>query len=149
MAAGGIGTGAQIYAAMILGADGVQIGTRFASTQEASCHENFKHRIVNASESDTILTLKELVPVRLSKNEFYQQIVELKNRGEDTPEKLSKILGRGRAKKGIFEGDMVEGELEFGQVSGLINDIPTVSDLMKTLVLQFDQACQRGSQIQL
>ena len=148
LAAGGIGTGAQIYAAMIRGADGVQIGTRFASTNEASCHENFKHRIVNAAENDTILTLKELVPVRLSKNEFYQQIVELKNRGEDTPEKLSKVLGRGRAKKGIFEGDMVEGELEFGQVSGLINDIPTVSDLVKTLILQFNQARQKGSQIQ-
>ena len=144
LAAGGIGTGTQIYSAMVLGADGVQLGTRFASTQEASCHQSFKQRIVKASENETMLTLKELVPVRLSKNEFYQQIVDLKVRGEDSVQNLSELLGRGRAKKGIFEGDMVEGELEFGQVSGLIKNIPTVSELMQALVSQFDIARQKG-----
>lgn len=142
LAAGGIGTGSQILAAMILGANGVQIGTRFACTQEASCHKKFKQRIVDAAENDTMLTLKEIVPVRLSKNEFYQQLVELKNKRQDTVENLSELLGRGRARKGIFEGDMVEGELEFGQVSGLIDDIPMVSELMQNLIREFGVAKQ-------
>lgn len=149
LAAGGIGTGAQIYAAMILGADGVQIGTRFACTVEASCHPAFKDRIVQAAEDDTMLTLKEIVPVRLSKNQFYHQIVELKNRGEDTKQNLSNLLGRGRARKGIFEGDMVEGELEFGQISGLISDIPSVSDLMLNLIQQFRDAQQKALELGL
>ena len=140
LAAGGIGTGSQMLAAMILGADGVQIGTRFACTQEASCHQKFKQRIVEAAENDTMLTLKEIVPVRLSKNEFYQQILELKNQRRDTLENLSELLGRGRARKGIFEGDTMEGELEFGQVSGLIDDIPKVSELMQNLIQQFNKA---------
>ena len=140
LAAGGIGTGSQMLAAMILGADGVQIGTRFACTQEASCHQKFKQRIVEAAENDTMLTLKEIVPVRLSKNEFYQQILELKNQRRDTLENLSELLGRGRARKGIFEGDTMEGELEFGQVSGLIDDIPKVPELMQNLIQQFNKA---------
>ena len=138
LAAGGIGTGSQMFAAMILGADGVQIGTRFACTQEASCHQKFKQRIVEAAENDTMLTLKEIVPVRLSKNEFYQQVLELKNQRRDTVQNLSELLGRGRARKGIFEGDTIEGELEFGQVSGLIDDIPRVSELMQNLIQQFN-----------
>ena len=122
IAAGGIATGRQMFAAMALGAKAVQIGSRFVATPEASCHDNFKNAILNANEGDTELTLKALTPVRLLKNEFYQKVKEAQNRGASV-EELTQLLGRARAKKGMFEGDLIEGELEIGQVSTLIKQI--------------------------
>lgn len=139
IAAGGIGTGAQILAAFALGADGVQIGSRFAATQESSANQAFKEVIVNAKEGDTQLTLKELAPVRLIKNEFYNQVQEKYQQGT-TAEELKALLGRGRSKKGMFEGDLVNGELEIGQVSALIDSIPTVQEVFDDLILGFNQA---------
>ncbi|MFV0140590.1 nitronate monooxygenase [Empedobacter falsenii] len=139
IAAGGIGTGAQILAAFALGADGVQIGSRFAATQESSANQAFKEVIVNAKEGDTQLTLKELAPVRLIKNEFYNQVQQKYQQGT-TAEELKELLGRGRSKKGMFEGDLVNGELEIGQVSALIDSIPTVQEVFDDLILGFNQA---------
>ncbi|MBW7876000.1 MAG: nitronate monooxygenase [Candidatus Cloacimonetes bacterium] len=142
-AAGGIATGAQILAAQVLGADGVQIGTRFACTKESSAHPAFKETIMNSHESSTVLTLKKLTPVRLAKNAFYQKILDLEARGEDSVENLKELLGTGRARKGIFEGDLEEGELEFGQISALIKDCPTVSEVMEGLIKEYEQARSR------
>ncbi|MFV0232406.1 nitronate monooxygenase [Empedobacter falsenii] len=139
IAAGGIGTGSQILAAFALGADGVQIGSRFAATQESSANQAFKEVIVSAKEGDTQLTLKELAPVRLIKNEFYNQVQEKYQQGT-TAEELKALLGRGRSKKGMFEGDLVNGELEIGQVSALIDSIPTVQEVFDDLILGFNQA---------
>lgn len=139
IAAGGIGTGSQMLAAMALGADGVQIGSRFAATKESSANQAFKDVIVNAQEGDTQLTLKELAPVRLIKNEFYNQVQEKYQQGT-TAEELKELLGRGRSKKGMFEGDLVNGELEIGQVSSLIDSIPTVQQVFDELILDFNQA---------
>ncbi|MEG0188289.1 MAG: nitronate monooxygenase, partial [Algoriella sp.] len=139
IAAGGIGTGSQILAAMALGADGVQIGSRFAATQESSANQSFKDVIVNAQEGDTQLTLKELAPVRLIKNEFYNQVQEKYTKGT-TAEELKELLGRGRSKKGMFEGDLVNGELEIGQVSSLIDSIPTVTEVFDDLLVDYQRA---------
>ncbi len=139
IAAGGIGTGSQILAAFALGADGVQIGSRFAATQESSANQAFKEVIVSAKEGDTQLTLKELAPVRLIKNEFYNQVQQKYQQGT-TAEELKALLGRGRSKKGMFEGDLVNGELEIGQVSALIDSIPTVQEVFDDLILGFNQA---------
>lgn len=139
IAAGGIGTGSQILAAFALGADGVQIGSRFAATQESSANQAFKDVIVNAQEGDTQLTLKELAPVRLIKNEFYTQVQE-KYRQGTTAEELKELLGRGRSKKGMFEGDLVNGELEIGQVSSLIDSIPTVAEVFDDLLVDYQVA---------
>ena len=139
IAAGGIGTGSQILAAFALGADGVQIGSRFAATQESSANQAFKEVIVSAKEGDTQLTLKELAPVRLIKNEFYNQVQQKYQQGT-TAEELKELLGRGRSKKGMFEGDLVNGELEIGQVSALIDSIPTVQEVFDDLILGFNQA---------
>lgn len=139
IAAGGIGTGAQILAAFALGADGVQIGSRFAATQESSANQAFKEVIVNAKEGDTQLTLKELAPVRLIKNEFYNQVQEKYQQGT-TAEELKALLGRGRSKKGMFEGDLVNGELEIGQVSSLIDSIATVAEVFDDLLLDYQVA---------
>jgi len=128
IAAGGIGTGRQVLAAMILGADGVQIGSRFAATHEASSHDLFKQEIVNAQEGATELTLKELAPVRLIKNPFYERLQEAYANCA-TKEDLIALLGRARAKKGMFEGDLIEGELEIGQVSALIDEILSVKEV--------------------
>jgi enoyl-[acyl-carrier protein] reductase II len=122
IAAGGIATGRQMFAAMALGADAVQVGSRFVASEEASCHQNFKEAIINANEGDTELSLKQLTPVRLLKNEFYKKVKEAENNRASIIE-LEQLLGRGRAKKGMFEGDMNEGELEIGQVSSLIDKI--------------------------
>ena len=128
MAAGGIATGRAMLAAMTLGADGVQVGSRFVCTPEASSHLNFKKAIVEAGEGDTHLTLKELAPVRLIKNKFWNEVQELYQKSP-SKEDLTELLGRARAKKGMFEGDMDNGELEIGQVSGLINNIiPGIKD---------------------
>lgn len=122
IAAGGIGNGRGMLGAMALGADGVQVGSRFAASEESSAHANFKQRVVDAREGDTILTLKQLAPVRLIKNEFYSAINEAEARGASRQE-LLEILGKRRSRKGIFEGDLQEGELEIGQISAAINDI--------------------------
>ena len=122
IAAGGIGNGRGMLAAMVLGADGVQIGSRFAASKESSAHANFKQKILDVKDGDTHLTLKELAPVRLIKNKFYQQIQELYE-NNPTKEELEDLLGRARAKKGIFEGDLINGELEIGQIAGIINEI--------------------------
>jgi enoyl-[acyl-carrier protein] reductase II len=139
IAAGGIGNGAGILAAMALGADGVQIGTRFVASEEASSHINFKNEVLKAQEGDTKLTLKELAPVRLLKNKFYQDIESLYKQAP-SPEELKELLGRARAKKGMFEGDLEEGELEIGQISGLIKDILPAQDIMKNLIAEFESA---------
>jgi enoyl-[acyl-carrier protein] reductase II len=138
IAAGGIATGRQMLAAMVLGADGVQIGSRFVASEEASSHINFKNAVINSNEGDTFLTLKELVPVRMMKNHFYEEIVEA-YRNHASAEELKKILGRGRAKKGMFEGDVDKGELEIGQVSALIKDIKPAAEIIKEIWLQFNE----------
>ena len=139
IAAGGIATGKQMLAAMVLGADGVQVGTRFVATEEASSHYAFKEVVVNAKEGDTQLTLKELAPVRLIKNDFYQQVKNAYKEGASV-EELKTLLGRGRAKKGMFEGDLENGELEIGQVSALIHEIIPASEVVNELMDDFLRA---------
>ncbi|HCW65481.1 MULTISPECIES: NAD(P)H-dependent flavin oxidoreductase [Leeuwenhoekiella] len=136
IAAGGIATGKGMFAAMILGADGVQIGSRFVATPEASSHQAFKDLVVEAKEGATELTLKELAPVRLLKNKFYTDVKRLY---ESTPtkEELSALLGRGRAKKGMFEGDLEEGELEIGQIAGLIHEIKPAAEVVAEIITEF------------
>lgn len=138
IAAGGFATGEGVLAAMALGADGVQIGTRFALTQESSASPLFKEHCLTLKEGDTVLSLKSLSPTRVVKNEFYAQIKLAEDEGA-SPEIIAEILGRGRAKRGIFEGDLVEGELEIGQVSSSINDLPSVEQVMETIVAQFNE----------
>lgn len=133
IAAGGIGTGRQILAAMMLGADGVQIGSRFAATFESSSHDLFKEEIVRAEEGSTVLTLKELAPVRLIKNQFYEEIQQAYANCA-TKEDLINLLGRARAKKGMFEGDLANGEIEIGQVSSLIDEVKSVKDVFDELL---------------
>jgi enoyl-[acyl-carrier protein] reductase II len=137
IAAGGIATGSQMLAAFALGAEGVQVGSRFASVEESSAHENFKQAIVAAKEGDTILTLKEITPVRLIKNEFYQKVKAAEDRGASKLE-LIELLGRARAKRGIFEGDIIEGELEIGQVSALINKEETAASVIQDMLVEFE-----------
>ncbi|KQC29476.1 NAD(P)H-dependent flavin oxidoreductase [Flagellimonas eckloniae] len=139
IAAGGIATGQAMMAAMVLGADGVQLGSRFAASVEGSSHDLFKEEIVAAKEGDTHLTLKELAPVRLLKNKFYDDVQRAYAAGAST-EDLKILLGRARAKRGMFEGDLVEGELEIGQVSGLINEIKPASEIVKDLMQEFGKA---------
>lgn len=138
IAAGGIALGSQMKAAMILGADGVQIGSRFAATQEASAHENWKKKITELNEGDTLLTLKELTPVRMVKNKFFNELEEIYNVGRNA-EALVASLGRARAKKGMFEGDMEEGELEIGQVSALIDEVLPVETVFANLLKEFNE----------
>ena len=137
IAAGGIGTGSAMAAMFCLGADGVQVGSRFVATHESSAHQNFKERVVNTPEGDTQLTLKELTPVRLIKNEFYAQL-EAAYKAGASKEELTELLGRGRAKKGMFEGDMQEGELEIGQVSGLIKEIVPAAQVVEEMMKEFN-----------
>ena len=139
LAAGGIADGRQMLAAMIMGADGVQVGTRFAATFEASSHKLFKDQIVKAKEGTTHLTLKELAPVRLIRNEFWQKIQEAYQHCA-TKEELITLLGRGRAKKGMFEGDLVEGELEIGQGSSLINEIKSAQQVIEDMLKEYNAA---------
>lgn len=139
IAAGGIGTGRGMLAAMNLGADGVQIGSRFVASPESSAHQNFKDVVVNSEEGDTMLTLKELTPVRLVKNAFYNQVHEAYEKGASI-EELNALLGRGRAKKGMFEGDLIEGELEIGQVAGLIREIKPAAEIVQEIITEFKQA---------
>jgi enoyl-[acyl-carrier protein] reductase II len=137
IAAGGIATGRQMLASMILGAEGVQMGSRFVCSEEASSHVNFKNAILNANEGDTTLSMKKLVPVRLLHNRFYEQIVEAEARGADV-EELKQILGRARAKKGMFEGELEEGELEIGQVSSLIKEIKPAAEIVNEVWKEFN-----------
>lgn len=139
IAAGGIATGKAMLAAMVLGADGVQVGSRFAASFESSAHDDFKKTIVEVEEGGTQVTLKELAPVRLIKNKFYQDVQELYTTAPSV-EDLKALLGRARAKRGMFEGDLIEGELEIGQVSGLIHDIKSVKDIVDGMVSEFEEA---------
>jgi enoyl-[acyl-carrier protein] reductase II len=146
IAAGGIGSGKAMAAAFCLGAEGVQVGSRFAASLESSAHDAFKHAIVAAGDGDTKLTLKELTPVRLLRNGFSQQVEAAYARGA-SKEELSELLGRGRAKKGMFEGDMEEGELEIGQVSATIRDIRPAGDMLRDMVMECKEILYRlGSQ---
>ncbi|MFI1743797.1 NAD(P)H-dependent flavin oxidoreductase [Thalassobellus sediminis] len=137
IAAGGIATGRAMLACMVLGADGVQIGSRFVASEESSAHQAFKKVVIDAKEGDTQLTLKELAPVRLIKNKFYNDVQQLYKAGA-TPEQLKQLLGRARAKKGMFEGDLDEGELEIGQISGLIHNIKPVAQIVDDIIKEFE-----------
>ena len=139
IAAGGIATGSAMLACMVLGADGVQVGSRFVASEESSAHIDFKKVVVDAKEGDTQLTLKELAPVRLVKNKFYNEVQEL-YKTAPTPEQLKELLGRARAKRGMFEGDLEDGELEIGQISGLIHDIKPVASIVKDMLKEFEDS---------
>jgi len=139
IAAGGIATGRGMLATMVLGADGVQVGSRFAASFESSSHNNFKETILKVEEGSTQVTLKELAPVRLIKNKFYQDVQDLYTKCP-TPEELKELLGRARAKKGMFEGDLIEGELEIGQIAGLIREILPVKTIVENMVREFEEA---------
>jgi len=137
IAAGGIGTGAGMMAAFALGAEGIQMGTRFALTQESSASQEFKELCIGLKEGDTILSLKKLSPTRLVKNDFYNEVQAAEDRGAPA-EEIRGILGRGRSKKGIFEGDLSNGELEIGQISSLIDSLPSASDVVKTVIAEYN-----------
>ena len=143
IAAGGISSGKSMFAAMVLGADGVQMGSRFVASEECSAHINFKHKVVAADEGETVLTLKELTAVRLIKNGFYDEIQKAYKRNA-THEELKELLGRGRAKKGMFEGDLIQGELEIGQVSAMIKEIKPVADIISQIVEDFEKANKKN-----
>lgn len=140
IAAGGIATGRGMLAAIALGAEGVQIGSRFVATDEASSHLNFKNKVLEAKEGDTLLTLKELAPVRLLKNPFFEEVMALYQKGEATPENLKNLLGRGRTKKGMFEGNLTEGELEIGQIASIIHSIQSVAEVMQEIITDYETA---------
>ncbi len=139
IAAGGIATGRGMLAAMVLGADGVQVGSRFVASEESSSHRAFKQMVVDAKEGDTVLTLKELAPVRMLKNKFFEDIMALYTTNP-SKEELIKLLGRARAKRGMFEGDLIEGELEIGQIAGLIHHIMPAAQIVAELVTEFETA---------
>lgn len=142
MAAGGIATGRAMLAAFALGAEGVQVGTRFAASEESSGHINFKKKITELKEGDTMLTLKQIVPVRMIKNKFYEQVQEAELRGASR-EELAVLLGRSRSKKGMFEGNLDEGELEIGQISSIINDIKPAAQILKEIWEEFVEERKR------
>jgi len=139
IAAGGIATGRGMLAAMVLGADGVQMGSRFAASEESSGHPAFKQKIVDAGEGGTFLALKKVVPVRMIRNSFYQQVKQMEDSGA-TPEKLTELLGRGRARMGMFEGNTEDGELEIGQVSALIDSIRPAGEIVLTIMEEYESA---------
>lgn len=142
IAAGGIANGQAMLATMVLGADGVQVGTRFVASHEASSHINFKEKVINTQEGETQLTLKELAPVRLIKNKFYNDVQDLYKTNPSIKE-LKELLGRARAKKGMFEGDMEEGELEIGQISGLIDEILPAKTIVENILLEYKEALEK------
>lgn len=148
IAAGGIATGGAMLACMALGADGVQIGSRFVASHESSAHINFKKAVINAKEGDTELTLKELTPVRLMKNEFHSSVKEAYSKNASTKE-LSELLGRGRAKKGMFEGDLKSGELEIGQIAGLMDELLSAEQIITDLVKEFNDIQNKLSKISM
>jgi enoyl-[acyl-carrier protein] reductase II len=139
IAAGGIATGRQMLAAMVLGAEAVQMGSRFVASVEASSHEAFKNRVINAQEGETVLTMKQLTPVRLIKNKFYREVSEGESKGISADE-MKALLGRGRAKRGMFEGDLEEGELEIGQVSAILDRILPAAEIVKIVWKEFSEA---------
>jgi len=141
IAAGGIGTGSSMLAAMLLGADAVQMGTRFVVSNESSAHQNFKTKVVETKEGDTLLTLKEITPVRMIKNDFFSELQEIYNRGGDH-ELLKDKLGKGRAKKGMFEGDLNQGELEIGQVASMMNEIIPAKKIVENILQEYYDAKQ-------
>ena len=147
IAAGGIATGKGMLAVMVLGADGVQVGSRFAASTESSSHNNFKQKIVDIKEGDTQLTLKELAPVRLIKNKFYEDVQDLYKKCP-SKEDLVHLLGRGRSKKGMFEGDLDEGELEIGQIAGLIHEILPAEKIIQEMIADFEAAYQEKSKFE-
>lgn len=142
IAAGGIATGKAMHAAMVLGADGVQMGTRFAMTSESSSHDNFKQLLVNLKEGDTLVTLKELAPVRMIKNKFFNDVQQAYTDCAST-EELKALLGRARAKRGMFEGDLEEGELEIGQIAALINKIKPVKEVVDEIIKEFTESVEQ------
>lgn len=144
IAAGGIATGRGMLATMVLGADGVQVGSRFVASEESSAHQKFKNVVVNVQDGDTQLTLKELAPVRLVKNKFYNDLQELYKTNPNV-DQLKELLGRARAKKGMFEGDLEEGELEIGQVAGLIHTIQPAADILNEIIAEFNDAKKEAS----
>lgn len=146
IAAGGIATGGAMLAAFALGAEGVQIGTRFALTQESSASDEFKNLCIGLNEGETMLSLKKLSPTRLIKNDFFKQVQDAEDRGASV-EEMRGLLGKGRAKKGIFEGDLVEGELEIGQISALIKDLPSAGDVVYSIVSEFNRKASQFSEI--
>lgn len=146
IAAGGIATGRAMLAAMVLGADAVQVGSRFVASEESSAHQSFKEAVVAAKEGDTELTLKELAPVRLLKNKFYQDVKAL-YKTAPTVDELKQLLGRARAKRGMFEGDMVEGELEIGQIAGLIHEIKPAATIVAEMMAEYQAAKSEVSQL--
>ncbi len=145
IAAGGIATGRGMLAAMVLGADGVQMGSRFVASVESSAHDNFKNTVVNTKEGETQLTLKELAPVRLIKNKFFQEVQDLYAQGA-TKEDLIQLLGRARAKRGMFEGNLDDGELEIGQIAGLIHKIQPVHEIIEEIISEFELAQKESAQ---
>jgi enoyl-[acyl-carrier protein] reductase II len=142
LAAGGIATGRQMLAAMVLGADGVQVGSRFVASDEASSHKNFKDLVISSHEGDTHLSLKQLTPVRLLKNDFFNRVQEAENNGAPVDE-LQKLLGRGRAKLGMFEGNLAEGELEIGQVSAIIKNIKPAAEIVQEMYKEYSDALKQ------
>ena len=147
IAAGGIATGKGMLAAMALGAEGVQIGSRFVATDEASAHINFKQKVLEANEGDTVLTLKELAPVRLLKNPFYDKVLELYHTKEASAENLKKLLGKGRTKLGMFDGNLDEGELEIGQIASVIHTIQPVWQVIDEIIKEYYSSLAELSQI--
>jgi enoyl-[acyl-carrier protein] reductase II len=145
IAAGGIATGRGMLAAMVLGADGVQMGSRFVASFESSAHENFKNTVLSVKEGDTQVTLKELAPVRLIKNKFYEDLQELYAKCPSV-EELKGLLGRARAKRGMFEGDLTDGELEIGQIAGLIHEVMSVEDIISEVITEFNEVKHSLSQ---
>ena len=148
IAAGGIASGKSMAAVMALGAEGVQIGTLFAVTTESSAHPTFKQRVLNTDEGGTMLALKKLAPTRLIKNEFFEQVKALEDAGADVAQ-LTQLLGKGRAKKGIFEGDMVEGELEIGQIASMLHKEQTVAEMMQNLITDFNDTMKRFENLKM
>ncbi len=148
IAAGGIGNGQAVLAAMVLGADAAQLGTRFVASYEASSHQTFKDKVIASHEGETMLTLKELAPVRMMKNKFFSEIQELYQKGSST-DQLKQHLGRARAKRGMFEGDLENGELEIGQISGLINEILPAQEIVRNLINEYKEAQQKAAGYQL
>jgi len=148
LAAGGIGTGEAMFAAMALGADGVQVGSRFAISEESSAHPDFKKLVIGLNEGDTKLALKKIGAVRLIRNEFFNEVERLENEGASA-EQLREWLGKGRAKKGMFEGDLAEGELEIGQVASVINEILPVEAIMKNMLEEYRKAKERMNNIEM
>ena len=146
IAAGGIATGRGMLAAMALGADGVQLGTRFVASEESSAHIKFKNKVISTNEGDTLLTLKQLTPVRLIKNKFFEKVQEAELKGVDM-EALQKLLGKGRAKKGMFEGDMEEGELEIGEIAYSVREIKPAAQIIHEIITEFNEANQSLNKI--